>query len=88
MSGMRLEDLPAGRLRKAAIEAIARDELERSRTMPETAAPAPRRRSEKPARRTWRCARCGHAETAYKAAERHADTERHCRIELELEAVC
>lgn len=93
MSGIRLEDLPAGRLRTAAIAAIARAELEHQAAAAPAQRSRPAARADDAARSSsrgrlgYRCAECAHHETAYKAAERHADTERHCRIELELEAV-
>lgn len=88
MSGLRLEDLPPGKLRTAAIAAMARADLARLQPSPAADAEAgvPRRRAttRAPARNTYRCASCGHTETAYSRAERHADTHGGARIDLEL----
>jgi len=45
----------------------------------------PGRRANRPnGRPRFRCHQCGHAERAYKAAERHAHSSGHYRIELVL----
>ncbi|HEY7009061.1 MAG TPA: hypothetical protein VH395_08985 [Jatrophihabitantaceae bacterium] len=65
---MRLEELPP-KLRRAAIEAIARDELARLPKRP----PVSRRAVARPAGGRWTCARCRAEFRAYATAERHVD---------------
>lgn len=79
-------DLPAGKLRDAALRAYAATIAAESATAPIPSPPAParrgRRRTEAPTRRAdrYRCETCGHRETGYAAAERHADTHGGARI--------
>lgn len=82
---MPFDDLPAGKLRDAVRAAVARGEAR-----PAPSSPGARPVGHNPrarARNTYRCACCGHEETAYKAAERHADEARHARIDLVLSGV-
>ncbi|HKE66809.1 MAG TPA: hypothetical protein VKB59_19460 [Micromonosporaceae bacterium] len=68
---MRLEDLPP-KLRQAAINAIARDELARATRPPAVPRSQPAR-SGRGGR--WTCHRCDETFSAYAPAERHVDTE-------------
>lgn len=83
---MAYDDLPAGRLRDAVRRAVARGE-----GVP-VGRPAARARSARigesaRARRRYLCGTCeDHAESSYKAAERHADEHGGARIDLDLEA--
>jgi ribosomal protein L37AE/L43A len=65
---MRLEELPP-KLRRAAINAIARDELARLPKRPSVS----RRAVARPAGGRWTCVRCRAVFGAYAAAERHVD---------------
>lgn len=80
---IRYEDLPAGRLRDAVKAAADRGE---GRPV-SSAARVHSTRARGRARNRYRCAKCDNVETAYKAAERHADSHGGARIDLELEAV-
>lgn len=92
MRSFRLDDLPAGRLRTAAVRAYARAEAERIGG--ELELPAARGRSDSPARgrtpprtpnpRRYHCRRCGAYFGPWAPAERHADTHGGATIELDV----
>lgn len=90
---MRLEDLPPGKLRRAAIAAIAAEEDQRARGSESSPIARPRRRStppspdRAPARasnpKRYRCATCGAFHADLAPAERDADAHGGARIELD-----
>jgi hypothetical protein len=78
---IRLDDLPPGRLRDAALAALAESPATSAPVRTSTAARARAR----PPRGRYRCNTCGALESAYAPAQRHADAHGGARIEIMLE---